>query len=176
MPSAAVTVDINSPDPYGLYDPYANLNLPNGVNNLTGQQALDLARARGDGPGAYGFPNGDFNRTQHQQQLLVALKNKATSAGIITNPLKIGSLADAVGNNLKTDMSVGDMETLYLDGKGINNTNISQITLNSINGQNLLSDYTAPDGESALIPAAGFDDYSQIQSVIQSLLPSPKNN
>ncbi|HUD81800.1 MAG TPA: LCP family protein [Patescibacteria group bacterium] len=171
-----VTVDINSPDPYGLYDPYANLNLPNGVNNLTGQQALDLARARGDGPGAYGFPNGDFNRTQHQQQLLVALKNKATSAGIITNPLKIGSLADAVGNNLKTDMSVGDMETLYLDGKGINNTNISQITLNSINGQNLLSDYTAPDGESALIPAAGFDDYSQIQSVIQSLLPSPKNN
>jgi hypothetical protein len=65
---------------------------------------------------------------------------------------------------------------LYLDGKGINNTNISQITLNSINGQNLLSDYTAPDGESALIPAAGFDDYSQIQSVIQSLLPSPKNN
>jgi LCP family protein required for cell wall assembly len=171
-----VTLTINSPDPAGLYDPYTNLNLPNGTLKLDGLQALDLARARGDGPGSYGFPNGDFDRTQHQQQLLVALKDKASSAGIIANPIKLGDLADAVGNNLKTDMSVGNMESLYLDSKDIGNKNITQLTLNNVNGQDLLTDYYAPDGEDALIPAAGFDDFSQIQTVIGSLLASPTNN
>jgi len=99
-----VTVDINSPDPYGLYDPYANLNLPNGVNNLTGQQALDLARARGDGPGAYGFPMATLTGPTSAATARSS-QNKATSAGIITNPLKIGSLADAVGNNSRRYVS-----------------------------------------------------------------------
>lgn len=165
-----VTVTINSPDPRGLYDPNTHLNLPNGQVTLNGQEALNLARARGDGVGSYGFPEGDFNRTQHQQQLLVALKNKAGSIGVISNPLKIASLADAVGNNAKTDLSIGQVETLYRDTKGIGNSNIQEVTLNSYNGQDLLTNYYTPSGEDALVPAAGFSDYSQIQAAVQSLL------
>jgi LCP family protein required for cell wall assembly len=167
-----VTVDIQSPDSRGLYDPYTNLNLPNGEDSLDGQQALNLARARGDGPGAYGFPDGDFDRTEHQQQLLVALKTKASSTSVITNPLKIASLLDAVGNNFKTNMSVGVMETLYDDSRGVSDGNIQSVTLNNYQGQDLLVGYTASDGEDVLIPSAGFDDFSQIQSVTQAILNS----
>jgi LCP family protein required for cell wall assembly len=155
-----VTVTINSSDARGLYDPNTNLKVPNGTVTLNGAEALDLARARGDGVGSYGFPDGDFDRTEHQQQLLVALKNKASSTSVIANPLKIASLVDAVGNNIQTNLKIGDMETLYYDTKGISDTNIQDVTLNDYNNQDLLTDYTTYDGEDALVPAAGLGDYS----------------
>jgi LCP family protein required for cell wall assembly len=165
-----VSVDIQSDDSRGLYDPNTNLNLPNGEVNLNGQEALDLARARGDGYGSYGFPDGDFDRTEHQQQLLVALKNKISTGSIISNPLKIASLADAIGNNVKTDMTIGDMETLYEKTKGISDSNIKEVTLNSYDGTDYLTDYETNSGEDALVPSAGIGDYSQIQELMQSLL------
>ncbi len=171
-----VTLTIKSSDPRGLYDPYTNLKLPNGSVTLNGQQALNLARARGDGPGAYGFPGGDFDRTAHQQQLLLALKNKAGGANVILSPLKVAGLADAVGNNVTTDMSLGVMESLYEDGKGMSNSQIQSVTLNNLNGQDLLTGYTTRDGQDALVPAAGFDDYSQIQAAVQNLLTAPSNS
>jgi LCP family protein required for cell wall assembly len=171
-----VTVDIESPDANGLYDPNADLNLPNGEVSLNGQEALNLARARGDGPGAYGFPDGDFDRTEHQQQLLIALKDKASSAGVISNPIKVAKLADAIGNNFKTNMSLGVMETLYKDTKGISDSNINSVTFNAYNGQDLLTDYYTQSGQDALVPAAGIDDYSQIQAAVQTLIGSSSSN
>jgi len=165
-----VTVDIQSSDSRGLYDPYTNLELPNGIITLNGQQALNLARARGDGPGSYGFPSGDFERTQHQQQLLIALKTKASSGSVITNPLKIGQLADAIGNNARTDMSLGEMESLYKDSKGIGDSSVQSVVLDNYQGKDYFTDYYAPDGEDALAPFAGFNNFSQIQAVIQNIL------
>jgi LCP family protein required for cell wall assembly len=165
-----VTVDIQSSDSRGLYDPNTNLDLPNGEVTLNGQEALDLARARGDGYGSYGFPDGDFDRTEHQQQILVALKDKISSGSVISNPLKIADLADAIGNNIKTDMSIGNMETLYEDTKGISNNDINQVTLNSYDGTDYLTDYTTDDGQDALVPAAGINDYSQIQDLMNTLI------
>lgn len=165
-----VNLTVNSSDSRGLYDPNTNLNLSNGTVSLSGDQALSLARARGEGYGSYGFTSGDFDRTEHQQELLVALKDKLSSASVISNPLKVGKLADAIGNNVKTDMTIGEMETLYTKVKGISDDSIQTVTLNDYNGTNYLSYYTTTSGQSALIPTAGIDDFSDIQSLISSLL------
>lgn len=165
-----VTTTITSSDTDGLYDPNTNLDLQNGAVTLSGEQALSLARARGEGYGSYGFTSGDFDRTAHQQQLLVALKDKISSASVISNPLKIGKLADAIGNNVKTDMKIGEMETLYIKVKDISDANIKTVTLDDYNDTNYLSYYTTRSGQSALIPAAGIDDFSDIQSLVKSLL------
>jgi LCP family protein required for cell wall assembly len=167
-----VNVTINSTNPNGLYDPNTNLKLPNGSVSLTGQEALNLARARGDGYGSYGFVDGDFDRTEHQQQILLALKDKASSTAVISNPLKVGAMADAIGNNVKTDLTVGDMETLYSKAKDIPDSSIQTVTLNDYDGTDLLTDYTTEDGQSALIPADGIDDFSDIQAAITTLLSS----
>lgn len=164
-----VTVTIQSPDPQGLYDPNTHLNLPNGKVTLDGQQALNLARARGDGYGSYGFPQGDFNRTQHQQQLLIALKDKVGSAGFLINPLRVAHLANAVGNNVTTNASLGVMETLYRDTKGATGSAIQSVTLNDYQGQSLLRGYITYNGQDALVPTAGPTDYSQIQSAVRQL-------
>jgi len=165
-----VTVDIESTDARGLYDSNTGIKLSNGSNTLDGTAALALARSRGDGAYEYGFPQGDFNRTQNQQLILMALKDKLSDTSIIANPLKIGSLADALGDNVKTDMTIGEIETFYQKVKGISDSNMNSVTLNSVDGQNLLTDYTTANGQSALIPKAGVDNFTDIQSAISSLL------
>lgn len=169
-----VDFTVASKDPRGLYDPNIDystggplVKLSNGVHHLNGQQALDLARARGDSYRSYGFPASDFDRTEHQRQLLVALKNKAVSAGVLANPAKLSSLSDAIGNNVKTDFSLPEVHRLYDISKLISGANITSLSLNSANGKNLLSSYSGPGGQSALIPSAGIDDFSDIQTFVK---------
>ncbi len=172
-----ITVDIQSTDPRGLYDPQPfpgskAFKLPNGVQTLNGTQALDLARARGDAYGSYGFPQSDFDRTQHQRQMVIAIKDKASSTSVVANPFKVAGLLDAVGNNVTTDLKLDEIETLYTLTKKLNDNNITSVNINTLNGTNttLLANYRSPSGESALIPAAGIDEFSVIQHAIQKLL------
>lgn len=175
-----ISVNIQSPDPRGLYDPSPTpgtgaplIKLANGQQTLNGDQALALARARGDSYYSYGFPNSDFDRTEHQRQMLLALKTKATTAGVLTDPLKVGKLADAIGNNIQTDMQLNEVESLYSLTKGINNNNIQSFNIRDLTpGKNLLMNYTAPNGQSALIPSAGLDDFSDIQTAMKRLFSS----
>ncbi|MEI7682738.1 MAG: LCP family protein [Candidatus Saccharibacteria bacterium] len=166
-----VNLTINSISKYGVYDPYTNLKLPNGVNHLDGQISLNLARSRGDGPGSYGVVS-DFDRTGYQRQILLALKDKATSAGVLTNPVKISNLFDAVGKNAKIDLSLGNIRRLSNLTKGINSADIKSVSLNDYNKVNYLRNYTSADGQSTLIPAAGLDNYSQIQALLDQLFSS----
>lgn len=174
-----VDFNVQSSDPRGLYDPsidYAThkplVRLTNGVHHLDGQQALDLTRARGDSYGSYGFPQADFNRTEHQRELLVDLKNKAESAGVLANPAKLSSLSDAIGKNVQTDLSVSEVKRLYTLTKNINGSSIQSLSLNDDNGNSLLKSYTSNNGESALIPDAGMDQFYDIQAFLKRHMSS----
>jgi LCP family protein required for cell wall assembly len=170
---------VKSSDPRGLYDPNIDwttkgplVKLSNGKHHLNGEQALDLARARGDSYYSYGFPASDFDRTEHQRQLMVTLKQKAVSVGVLANPSKLSSLFDAIGSNVKTDFTLSEVHRLYDITKPINGGNIKSLSLNQVDGKSLLKSYAAPDGESALIPAAGLNDFSDIQAFIRRLTSS----
>lgn len=168
-----IDVNIQSEDSRGLYD--ANiakadggpLKLTNGVHHLDGQTALNLARARGDTI-SYGFSQSDFTRTEHQRQMLLALKDKTLSAGVLSNPAKISSLFDAAGNNVETDFKTSEIRRLYTISKTINNSNIQSIGLADKN-VNLVQGFSAPNGTSAVRPVAGISDFSQIKAFIKRL-------
>ncbi|HEY1835836.1 MAG TPA: LCP family protein [Candidatus Saccharimonadales bacterium] len=176
-----INVDIRSSDPRGLYDPsidYATkgplVKLTNGWHKLNGEQALDLARSRGDTYGSYGFAQSDFERTQNQRMMILALKSKIMTSSVLVNPIKLGELFDAFGNNVHTDLTTGNIRRLYDISRQINSSNIKSVGLNDVSfgGQknvDLLNNYSAPNGESALIPAAGLGDYSQIQLYLKQL-------
>lgn len=176
-----ITITIKSDDPRGIYDPSldytsrsccALANYPNGPVKLDGKQALNLARARGDAYGSYGFPQADFDRTGHQRQMLIAIKDKASTAAVIANPLKVAGLVDAVGNNVRTNLKIGEIETLYTYMKKINDNDIASYNLNTLKGSNatMLANYTTSSGQSALVPAAGLDDFTDIQMQLVRLL------
>jgi len=171
-----VDVTIASSDSRGIYDSGTDyttggalVNLTNGTHHLTGQQALNLARARGKGYGSYGYSQSDFTRTQYQQQILLALAKKAKSTSVVANPIKAGKIITSLGSNITTNLTLGQMETLYNDYKS-SSTGATQITLNSVDGQNLLASYRTSDGQSALIPAAGLDNFMTIQSTLASII------
>lgn len=169
-----ITVNIKSPDPRGLYDPNISpadggpLKLKNGPQKLDGQTALNLTRARGDAYGAYGFPQADFDRTQHQRQVFTAIKDKINWK-LILDPRKNGEIFDALAKNIKTDVKLSEVRPLYQLFNGIPNSKLQSISLNKVNGVNLLQSYTTFSGQSALIPAAGLNDYSQIVQALNRL-------
>lgn len=176
-----INVDIQSQDPRGLYDPsidYAThgplVKLSNGWHNIDGEQALDLARARGDSYRSYGFAGSDFERAQNQRMMMVALKDKVTTSTVLANPIKLGELFDAIGNNLHTDLSTSNIRRMYDLSKQISSNNIKSYGLNdaTVSGKqhvDLLKNYLTPNGEDALTPAAGPNDFSQIQLYIKQL-------
>ena len=168
-----IDVTINSPDGR-LYDPNKDwstngplVDLPNGTHHLNGEQALDLARTRGD-PNPYGIPVGfeksDYQRTEDQRMMLVALKTKATSFGTLFNPIALGKLLDAVGKNVQTDFSGNNIHHLASIVKATPNANLKSVGLNDVNGKNYLMSYGGD-----LAPAAGVTDFSQIQAYVAQL-------
>ena len=68
-----------------------------GPQDLDGESALDYVRQRKQ------FNEGDFARMRHQQQLLMAMLDKATSAGIITSPGAVRSFIGSVIDTVQVD-------------------------------------------------------------------------
>ena len=172
-----IDVTIDSSDPRGLYDPSKDLStrlplvkLSNGVHMLDGQAALNLARARGDAYGSYGYGRSDFTRTENQRKILIAIKDKASSSGTLANPIKVGQLFDSFGNNVQTDMKLAEAKRFYELIKKVPSSDITSASLSNGKDVNLLKSYTNRYGQSTLFPAAGIDDYSDIQEYVQKLI------
>lgn len=161
-----ITVNIDSDDPRGIYDPNIQpkdggpVRLQNGPQKLDGRTALGLARSR-NVAGGYGMARGDFDRTTYQRKMLLALKEKALSAGVISNPNKVGKLFDAAGDNVKTDFKSNEVRRLYELAKQIENDKIESIDLA---GEDLYLVTTGNvSGQSIVQPTAGLEDYSDIK-------------
>jgi anionic cell wall polymer biosynthesis LytR-Cps2A-Psr (LCP) family protein len=65
--------------------------------DLEGWMALDVVRQR------YGVEGGDYGRAQNQQKVLRAIMGKAVSRGVITNPVALDDLLQAVGDAMTFD-------------------------------------------------------------------------
>jgi LCP family protein required for cell wall assembly len=175
-----IDINIESSDSRGLYDPSRDLttgkalvNLPNGPVHLDGHTALNLARARGHSSRSYGYAQSDFTRTQSQRKILIGIKDKAASVSTLSNPVKLGKLLDSMGNNVDTDLKSGEMRRLYTLSKEIPSSKIASASLNDADGKNLLDSYRTKSGQSALVPATGVDDYSEIRAYIIKLQTPP---
>ena len=175
-----IDITVASKDVRGIYDPNiakadnGPLRLKNGLVHLDGQTALNLARARNDptpsGQLGYGLPNGDFDRAANQRLMLISLKNKIISGGTLANPVKLGQLLDALGNNVHSDFQTNELRRLYDIGKSINTASIQSLSLNDpAHGVVLIQNYTTSDGQAALVPAAGVTNFSQIRAYFKKL-------
>jgi polyisoprenyl-teichoic acid--peptidoglycan teichoic acid transferase len=65
-----------------------------GKRHLVGWQAIDYARQR------YGLPEGDYDRTRHQRQLVKALLAKALDQGLNNDPAKLENIVTALSEML----------------------------------------------------------------------------
>ncbi|MBB2965391.1 LCP family protein [Leifsonia aquatica] len=88
-------------------DPYVGLDLSAGEQTLVGAQALAFVRSRhGVGDGS------DLGRISNQQLFLSALLRKATSAGVLSNPLTLYGLAKSATSNIQLSDTLDSPTTL----------------------------------------------------------------
>lgn len=167
-----IDVTIESSDSRGIYDPMIGFSIGNGAQHLDGTQALLLARSRNDptydGRIAYGLPNGDFDRTMYQRKIAEALITKVASSETLTNTTKLKALFASISGNVESNFSVGQLRRLYDLSKQLSAT--ESISIRGEESSLLLANYTSYDGQSALIPRSGIDEYAAIQAYIAAWL------
>jgi len=99
---------------FPLKDTYTGLDLPAGTHVLNGGQALQFVRAR------HLDAASDLGRMKRQQRFLAALIERATSSGILLNPMKFRDVTRAVLGSVRADKGFGTDELLDL-GRAMRN-------------------------------------------------------
>ncbi len=93
-----------------IYDPYYPNETDNGytvfevdagIQEMNGETALKFVRSR--------KTTSDFDRAARQQQVLMAIKDKALSGNVLTSPSTIKKLYQSVSGNINTNMSLREM-------------------------------------------------------------------
>lgn len=142
----------------------------NGIHHLDGEHALFLSMARGDIAPTYGLGNSNFDREKNQQKILIAIRNKALSAGTLTNIGSVTKLIDALGNNLRTNIQTAEIRTIMQVANDVKSTDIHTISL--VADDNKVMSTGNYNGASVVMPAAGIYEYSEIQEYIKKNISS----
>lgn len=112
-----ITIDVKKE----IYDPFYPNNADNGytvfqikpgVHIMDGETALKFARSR--------KTTSDFDRSARQQQILMAMREKALSGDVLSSPSTIKKLYQSVSNNINTNMSVREMLSIAAFAKNFN--------------------------------------------------------
>jgi len=83
---------------------YETISFSGGLNHLDGQEALKFVRSRH----SVGDEGTDFARTNRQQQIIYALRQKIINPGFLLDQKKVDALLDIIGKNLKSNIG-GDL-------------------------------------------------------------------
>ncbi|MDK1475739.1 LCP family protein [Streptomyces sp. 549] len=91
-----------------LKDSYSGLDLPVGTTKLNGGEALQYVRAR------YVDGAADLGRMQRQQRFVASVIDRATSSGVLMNPVRLQEVASAMLSSVRADHGFGSEEMLAL--------------------------------------------------------------
>jgi LCP family protein required for cell wall assembly len=138
-----------------------------GVQAFDGTHALNYVRSR--------ETTSDFARAQRQRSVLLALKDKIETLGTISNPLKLSGLLNTFGNNVQTDLSLGNASRLYGILKGVGAGKVTSIGLDDTTTPGATPYVTTGNinGQSIVLPKAGLFQYGGIQQFVRSQLKDP---
>jgi LCP family protein required for cell wall assembly len=102
---------------------YYPIHFRAGCQHLNGKQALEVARSR---HAIQPEQSSDFGRAKRQQDIMQAIKKKATT---VNGFAKAPQLLSALQKNIHTDMSISDMKAIFDWGKNLPDSSIIRIAL-----------------------------------------------
>ena len=151
-----VSVDV----PRDLYDArypgknysYETFEIHKGWQRLDGATALKYVRER------HADPEGDFGRAKRQQQVMQAIRDKAFSTGTLLNILTLSHLLDALGESVKTDLTLEEIESFLALIRTLDTKNITTVVIDAWKPESLLrvSHIPTPSGNAfILVPRTG---------------------
>jgi LCP family protein required for cell wall assembly len=141
--------------------PY-KLDVKPGQQHFGGFEALAYSRSR------YTSPRGDFDRSERQRLIILALKQKIFSADTYSNPVKVGGLLDDLGNHIKTNFSLDDVNRMYQISSAINSGRVISVGL--VDPPNNYVTTGDIGGLSVVLPSAGAGNYEEIHNYIRNAI------
>ena len=157
-------IDVNNPYaldddqyPLGETGQYTHIHFDAGPLHLNGDQALIYVRER--------HADSDFGRSKRQQQVLETVKDKALSVGAIPH---LFDLLDALQDDFKTNMSIGDLKTFSGIAGKVKDSSTHKISLDTTNFQ---YDTYGYGGQYILLPRD--KTLSALHHFIDSEMPDP---
>jgi LCP family protein required for cell wall assembly len=137
------------------------IELPAGRQTIDGDTALLFVRAR--------FSTSDFDRAKRQQQILLAVKEKAFSLGVLSNPVKMVSILNSLGNHIKTDAELWEIKELVVLTQNINTTNAKRKVFDTSEA-GLLYETWNENGSYILLPEG--DNFDKIHEACKEIFNS----
>jgi LCP family protein required for cell wall assembly len=169
-----IDINIESPDPRGILDRNFDwrcnyscylVKYPNGPAHLDGEHAMWLAQARNDS-GGYGLPRSNFDREANQRKIVIGMKDKATSAGFLANPVSVTNFIESLGNNIHTNIDASEIKTFIKVAKDIDSKSIQSISIIDQTPA-ILTTGAGPDGSSVVKSVDGLYAYTSIQKFMK---------
>ncbi|KKP96152.1 MAG: cell envelope-related function transcriptional attenuator, LytR/CpsA family protein, nonfunctional [Candidatus Moranbacteria bacterium GW2011_GWD2_36_12] len=140
-----------------------DFKLPAGKQTLNGDQALCYARAR--------KTTSDFDRAKRQQLIIQKIKEKALSAGTLTDFSKINAMIDSLGENVKTDMQGWELKRLYELERAMQNQQVVRRVLENSDEGLLYNPPMTPETGYILLPIG--DNYDRIREMFKNIFTLP---
>jgi LCP family protein required for cell wall assembly len=150
-------------------DPKSHLVLPAGIHTLDGIEALKYVRTRDfDG-------RGDIGRMQRQQQFLSSLLRKATSSGVLLNPIKMVNFINASLASVKMDSQLesNDILTLGKQLRGLSSGNVRTLTVPLSNANGNVAGVGSVVVWSPTLATELWDRMREDKSILDVVTPSP---
>lgn len=138
------------------YDPF---RIKAGLQHMDGNLALKYARSR--------ETTSDFDRSRRQQQVIAALKEKVLTLNILTNPKKVSDLMNAVGDHVRTNLSIEEIKSLWDAIKTIDTSNIINKFLDTSADSPLTS--TQDSRGYIIIPKKGTNNFTDLQAIAKNI-------
>ena len=135
-----------------------------GSFKMNGTQALKYARCRNGNCGS------DFGRSQRQQQVIEAIRQKALTLGVLGNPKKVTDLISALGTHFKTDLKLDEVLKVFELVQKIDQSKTVSASLDNSADGPLKS---ANNGAYILLPKAGDNDWSGVREFVLTVMPEP---
>lgn len=136
---------------------YEKLIFNIGTTHIDGSTTLKYARSRHSETSG-----GDFNRSDRQRQVMVAIRDKFLKLGIVT---KIIPIYQTIIAHTKTDLGIHDIQKYIFKAGEYSSFAVESISLND---KNVLTQSYTPKGQSILMPKLGVEQYSEVQAYIAS--------
>lgn len=128
---------------------------------MDGEKALQYVRSRHGGGGE----GSDFARGKRQQKLLLGIRDKVLSRGMLVNPAKILRVYQTLSEHISTDLESWELLRLANMIKDVNSEKITKHTLETVPEGPLLERII--DGAFVLLPESG--SWDELREAAQNI-------
>lgn len=153
-----------------IYDPsypdkmmigYEPFSIKAGQRHLNGATALKYARSR--------ETSSDFDRAARQQKIILAVKDKVLSVGILSNPKKLSDFVSTLSDSVRTNLSLSEAKTLFEKIRDVPSKSVKTVVLSN-GSDGYLSSFN--NGSYSLKPRTG--NFKEIQELVADIFGEEK--